>query len=167
NNYGPFQFPEKLIPLMIKHALQGKPLPIYGDGKNIRDWLHVEDHCEALRVVLDRGLVGETYNIGGHCEQTNLELVRAICSLLDRLRPESPYRPHGSLITFVQDRPGHDRRYAVDFSKITGNLGWRPKETFLGGLEKTVRWYLKHQDWVESVQTGAYRDWISLQYGKL
>jgi dTDP-glucose 4,6-dehydratase len=167
NNYGPFQFPEKLIPLMMLNALQGKPLPIYGDGKNIRDWLYVEDHCESLRLVLEQGRVGETYNIGGGYEKTNLEVVHSICNLLDGLYPDSPYRPHAALITFVKDRPGHDRRYAIDCAKIRGELGWQPQETFQSGLLKTVRWYLSHQEWVSSVQTGAYREWIRYQYGKI
>lgn len=164
NNYGPRQFPEKLIPLVVLNALSGKPLPIYGDGKNIRDWLYVEDHCEALRVVLERGLVGEIYNIGGRCEKTNVEVVKTICRLLDETRADSPYVPHSSLITFVKDRPGHDRRYAIDSSKIERELGWSPKETFDTGLKKTIQWYLANSEWVESVQTGAYREWIRTNY---
>jgi dTDP-glucose 4,6-dehydratase len=165
NNYGPYQFPEKLIPLMILNALQGKALPIYGDGKNIRDWLYVEDHCEALRLVLERGKIGETYNIGGNCEKNNLEVVQELCGLMDKLFPDSPHVPHYSLINFVKDRPGHDRRYAMNISKIAGELSWRPRESFATGLAKTVRWYLDHGDWVHSVQTGAYRQWLQLHYG--
>jgi dTDP-glucose 4,6-dehydratase len=167
NNYGPLQFPEKLIPLIILHALQGKALPIYGDGGHLRDWLYVEDHCKALGLVLERGKVGETYNIGGGGEQTNLEVVRTICTLLDRLCPDSSYAPHASLITFVKDRPGHDRRYALNCAKITGELGWRPQETLSTGLRKTIRWYLDHPDWVSAVQTGAYREWVQRHYGEI
>jgi dTDP-glucose 4,6-dehydratase len=167
NNYGPLQFPEKLIPLMILNALQGRPLPIYGDGQNIRDWIYVEDHCRGVRLALEQGRRGETYNIGGNCERTNLEVVQALCDLLDQLQPDSPHRPHARLITMVPDRPGHDRRYAVDSAKITGELSWRPRETFAGGLAKTVQWYLQNQEWVASIQTGAYRDWLKLHYGKL
>jgi dTDP-glucose 4,6-dehydratase len=165
NNYGPRQFPEKLIPLMILNAVNGKPLPIYGDGLNVRDWLYVEDHCEALRVVLERGRTGEIYNIGGRCEKTNLEVVHTVCNILDEMLPDSPYAPHNSLITFVKDRPGHDRRYAIDASKIEKELGWSPKETFETGLRKTIEWYLENPRWVESVQTGAYREWMERQYG--
>lgn len=164
NNYGPRQFPEKLIPLMILNAVNGKTLPIYGDGLNVRDWLYVEDHCGALRVVLEEGLVGEMYNIGGCCEKTNMEVVKTICRLLDEIRADSPYVPHGSLITFVKDRPGHDRRYAMNISKIEKELGWQPKETFDTGLKKTIEWYLENPEWVESVQTGAYREWIRINY---
>jgi len=142
NNYGPRQFPEKLIPLMILNAINGKALPVYGDGLNIRDWLYVEDHCEALHLVLERGMVGETYNIGGLCEKANIDLVRTICSILDDFLPQSPHVPHAGLITFVTDRPGHDRRYAVDCSKIRCELGWGPKEVFETGLRKTIEWYL-------------------------
>ena len=165
NNYGPRQFPEKLTPLMLLNALEGKPLPVYGDGLNIRDWLYVDDHCDALRVVLEKGRPGETYNIGGSCEKTNLEIVNTLCSLLDEMAPGSRYAPHRSLITFVKDRPGHDRRYAVDCSRIGRELGWLPKETFESGLRKTIRWYLDNAAWVESVKSGAYRDWIARQYG--
>jgi dTDP-glucose 4,6-dehydratase len=165
NNYGPLQFPEKLIPLMILNGVQGKPLPIYGDGKNIRDWLYVTDHCEALALVLKQGRVGETYNIGGAAELTNLEVVTAICGILDELRPDSPFLPHASLITFVKDRPGHDRRYGLDTAKIAQELGWRPRESFMSGLSATVRWYLTHHDWVESVQTGEYQQWLKRHYG--
>lgn len=164
NNYGPMQFPEKLIPLIILNALNGESLPIYGDGLNVRDWLYVEDHCEALHVVLEKGHVGEMYNIGGHCEKTNLEIVRAGCKLLDELLPDSPHLPHESLITFVKDRPGHDRRYAIDCSKIERDLGWSPKETFDTGMKKTIQWYLENPEWVELVHTGAYREWIEINY---
>jgi dTDP-glucose 4,6-dehydratase len=146
------------------NALKGKPLPIYGDGLNVRDWLYVEDHCEALRLVLEKGGVGEVYNIGGRCERTNIEIVNEICALLDRVCPNSGFTPYSSLITYVKDRPGHDRRYAINSSKIEKELGWRPKETFETGLEKTIRWYLENSKWVESVQTGAYRDWIQRHY---
>ncbi len=165
NNYGPMQFPEKLIPLVILNALEGKSLPIYGDGLNIRDWLYVEDHCEAIGEVLDKGRVGETYNIGGHCEKSNLEMVKTICAILDELCPESPYTPHDSLITFVKDRPGHDRRYAIDSSRIGQELGWTPKESLETGLRKTIEWYLSHKEWVKDVKTGAYQDWLAKQYG--
>jgi dTDP-glucose 4,6-dehydratase len=167
NNYGPLQFPEKLFPLVILNALQGKPLPIYGDGNYIRDWLYVEDHCEALRLALEGGRMGETYNIGGGGEETNLEVVRTICALLDELCPDSPYAPHASLITFVKDRPGHDRRYALNCAKITRELGWTPKETLHTGLVKTIRWYLDHPEWVSAVQTGAYREWVRRHYGEI
>ncbi len=163
NNYGPYQFPEKLIPLMIANALAGKPLPVYGDGMNVRDWLYVGDHCAALRRVLEAGRPGETYNIGGDNEMPNIEVVRIVCRLLDALRP-APEGARERLITFVTDRPGHDRRYAIDARKIAGELGWRPSETFETGLAKTVRWYLDHQDWVGRVQSGAYKDWISANY---
>ena len=164
NNYGPHHFPEKLIPLMIVNALAGKPLPIYGDGLNVRDWLYVRDHCSGIRAVLERGRVGETYNIGGWNEMPNREIVQIICALLDELRP-SPAGPYGRLITFVKDRPGHDRRYAIDARKIERELGWRPAETFASGIRKTVQWYLDHPEWVAHVQSGAYRDWVGLQYG--
>lgn len=165
NNYGPYQFPEKLIPLVIANALAGKPLPIYGDGLNIRDWLYVGDHCDAIRQVLLRGRVGETYNIGGWNEQTNISIVRLICSILDELHPGSAVTPHEKLITYVRDRPGHDRRYAIDARKIERELGWRPAETFETGIRKTVRWYLDNQAWVSHVLSGGYRDWINRQYG--
>jgi len=161
NNYGPRQFPEKLIPLMIIHALNGKPLPVYGDGKNVRDWLYVEDHCEAIRTVLLKGLPGETYNIGGRSEMTNLEVVNTICSILQELRPGSDYH---SLITYVKDRPGHDRRYAINCSKIENDLGWRPQESFATGIRKTVRWYLDNMDWVSNITSGAYQQWIAVNY---
>ncbi len=162
NNYGPFQFPEKLIPLVIGNALAGRPLPVYGDGMNVRDWLYVGDHCAAIREVLARGRVGETYNIGGWNEMANIEVVRAICALLDELHPASA--PHERLITHVADRPGHDRRYAIDARKIERELGWKPAETFASGIRATVRWYLAHQDWVRDVQSGAYHEWIEKNY---
>jgi dTDP-glucose 4,6-dehydratase len=164
NNYGPYHFPEKLIPLMIVNALAGKPLPIYGDGQQVRDWLYVGDHCSAIRAVLARGRLGETYNIGGWNEQTNQHIVHTVCDLLDELKPDSQgsYR---RLITHVADRPGHDRRYAIDARKIEAELGWRPAETFETGIRKTVQWYLSHADWVAEVQSGAYRDWVTQQYG--
>lgn len=164
NNYGPFQFPEKLIPLVILNALEGKSLPVYGDGMNVRDWLFVEDHCSAIRAVLERGLVGETYNIGGNSERTNIEVVKLICDLVDEMRPVLPSGPRRNLVTFVKDRPGHDRRYAIDASKVERELGWRPGERFESGLHKTVRWYLDQASWVESVQTGAYLEWIAQNY---
>ena len=163
NNYGPYQFPEKLIPLVIANALAGKPLPIYGDGMNVRDWLYVGDHCAAIREVLARGRLGETYNVGGWNEMPNIDIVRTICALLDELRPD-PAGPHERLITYVQDRPGHDRRYAIDARKIERELGWRPAETFASGIRKTVAWYLANQDWVGHVQSGAYREWIDANY---
>ena len=166
NNYGPFQFPEKLIPLMILNALEGKPLPVYGDGKNVRDWLFVEDHCAAIRTVLERGRVGETYNIGGSSERANIDVVTTICALVDEMRPRVGGAPREELIKFVEDRPGHDRRYAIDASKITRELGWRPAEKFETGLRKTVRWYLDNAEWVEGVRTGAYRDWITRNYAE-
>ncbi|MEW6313069.1 MAG: dTDP-glucose 4,6-dehydratase [Pseudomonadota bacterium] len=162
NNYGPYQFPEKLIPLVILNALQGKPLPVYGDGSNVRDWLYVADHCAALRLVLEQGRPGETYNIGGVNEKTNLEVVHSICALLDELRPAPA--PHAELIRFVTDRPGHDRRYAIDIGKIKRELGWQPHEDFASGLRKTVTWYLEHGEWVENVQTGQYRNWLAKNY---
>ena len=157
NNYGPYHFPEKLIPLVILNARAGKPLPIYGKGDNIRDWLYVEDHARALRLVLEEGKVGDTYNIGGHNERTNLEVVQTICSLLDELAPDSAHAPHSSLITFVADRPGHDRRYAIDAGKIGRELGWKPAETFETGLRRTVAWYLENDAWCRNVQSGGYR----------
>jgi dTDP-glucose 4,6-dehydratase len=164
NNYGPYHFPEKLIPLMIVNALAGKPLPIYGDGQQVRDWLYVADHCSAIREVLARGRPGETYNIGGWNEKTNKEIVLTVCALLDELRPGSA-GPYARLITYVTDRPGHDRRYAIDARKIERELGWRPAETFESGIRKTVQWYLAHGDWVADVQSGGYREWLSRQYG--
>ena len=157
NNYGPRQFPEKLVPLMILNALEGKPLPVYGRGENVRDWLYVEDHARALYTALTRGNVGATYAIGGHNERTNLDLVTALCGLLDELAPDSPGEPHGSLITFVRDRPGHDLRYAIDAGKIAAELGWTPRETLESGLRKTVAWYLGNGDWCREVRSGAYR----------
>ena len=164
NNYGPFHFPEKLIPLMIVNALAGKPLPVYGDGQQIRDWLYVKDHCSAIRRVLEAGRLGETYNVGGWNEKPNIEIVRQVCALLDELRPD-PSGPYARLVTYVKDRPGHDRRYAIDARKIERELGWRPAETFESGIRKTVQWYLDHEDWVARVQSGAYRDWVAQQYG--
>lgn len=166
NNYGPYHFPEKLIPLMILNAVNGKPLPVYGQGDNIRDWLYVEDHARALRLVLDSGQVGETYNIGGRCEKTNLEVVHTLCAILDELIPTSPFKPHASLVTFVKDRPGHDYRYAIDASKIERELGWVPRETFESGIRKTVQWYLDNADWVDHVTSGEYRNWIEAHYEK-
>jgi dTDP-glucose 4,6-dehydratase len=163
NNYGPFHFPEKLIPLTIVNALAGKPLPVYGDGQQIRDWLYVTDHCSAIRAVLAKGRLGETYNIGGWNEKANIAIVRTICALLDELRPD-PAGSYTRLITYVKDRPGHDRRYAIDARKIECELGWRPAETFETGIRKTVEWYLSHADWVARVQSGAYRDWVERNY---
>jgi len=164
NNYGPRQFPEKLIPLLIMNAIQGKSLPIYGDGLNVRDWLYVEDHCEALHLVLEKGKPGQMYNVGGRCEKTNLDIVGTVCALLDELCPDSSFVPHSSLITFVKDRPGHDRRYAVDCSRIEKELGWKAKQTLSSGLKKTLDWYLDNSEWVDSVKTGAYRNWVKRQY---
>src|ERR1700675_4533098 len=164
NNYGPHQFPEKLIPLMILNACAGEPLPVYGDGQNVRDWLYVEDHCSAIRRVLAQGRVGETYNIGGRSEKQNLEIVGAICELLDELRPNDPAVPHSKLVSFVKDRPGHDRRYAIDSRKIERELNWHPVETFESGIRKTVCWYLEHQDWVRDVTSGSYRQWMAKHY---
>ncbi len=166
NNYGPYHFPEKLIPLMIVNALAGKPLPVYGDGQQIRDWLYVKDHCSAIRRVLEAGRVGETYNIGGWNEQANIDIVRTICSLLDTQRPRADGKPYVEQMSFVADRPGHDRRYAIDASKIEKELGWKPAETFASGIAKTVAWYLGNQDWVANVQSGGYRDWLQTQYGR-
>jgi len=165
NNYGPYQFPEKLIPLVIHRALDGKPLPIYGDGQQIRDWLYVEDHCSAIYQVLNKGAPGQVYNIGGWNEQTNLSVVHTICDLLDSLSPKADGTSYRTQITFVTDRPGHDRRYAINSQKIHTQLGWKPKETFTTGLEKTVRWYLDNTTWVKRVTSGAYRNWISSHYG--
>ena len=165
NNYGPYHFPEKLIPLMIANALAGKPLPVYGDGQNVRDWLYVGDHCAAIREVLARGKPGETYNVGGWNEKKNIEVVHTLCDLLDELKPKASgsYRDQ---ITFVADRPGHDRRYAIDARKLERELGWKPAETFESGLRKTVQWYLENQDWVDEVQSGEYRKWVELNYAK-
>ncbi len=165
NNYGPYHFPEKLIPLVIVNALAGKNLPVYGDGQQIRDWLYVKDHCSAIRRVLDAGAVGETYNVGGWNEKANLDIVRTICQLLDEQRPRADGKPYSDQITFVADRPGHDRRYAIDARKLERELGWKPAESFETGIAKTVRWYLDNQDWVAHVQSGAYRDWVAQQYG--
>ena len=164
NNYGPFQFPEKLIPLVILNALEGKALPVYGDGSNVRDWLYVEDHCAAIRAVLDRGRVGETYNIGGNSERKNLDVVTTICDLVDEFRPDRTLGSRSKLITFVTDRPGHDHRYAINAAKIGRELDWQPSEKFESGLRKTVAWYLEHNSWVEGVRTGAYREWIRKNY---
>jgi dTDP-glucose 4,6-dehydratase len=164
NNYGPYQFPEKLIPLMILNAVEGKPLPVYGDGKNVRDWLYVGDHCAAMRRVLGEGRPGATYNIGGRSERTNLEVVNGLCAILDEVRPDRA--PHAKLMAFVQDRPGHDRRYAMDTRKIESELGWKPRERFETGLRKTVHWYLDNVPWVENVTSGGYRQWVDLNYGE-
>ncbi|MEY2619529.1 MAG: hypothetical protein RL522_2531 [Pseudomonadota bacterium] len=164
NNYGPFHFPEKLIPLMIVNALAGKPLPIYGDGLQVRDWLYVKDHCSAIRRVLEAGRVGETYNVGGWNEKPNIEIVRTVCTLLDALRPRVDGQSYAGQMTFVKDRPGHDRRYAIDARKIERELGWKPAETFESGIRKTVQWYLDHPEWVQRVQSGAYREWVRKQY---
>jgi dTDP-glucose 4,6-dehydratase len=163
NNYGPYHFPEKLIPLMIVNALAGKPLPVYGDGRQVRDWLYVTDHCSAIRAVIDKGQPGQTYNIGGWNEKPNIEIVQTVCALLDELRPRAQ-GSYAQLITYVKDRPGHDRRYAIDARKIERELGWRPAETFESGIRKTVRWYLDHPEWVAEVQSGAYREWVSANY---
>jgi dTDP-glucose 4,6-dehydratase len=164
NNYGPFQFPEKLIPLVILNARSGKALPVYGDGQNVRDWLYVEDHCEAIRAVLARGRPGETYNVGGWNEKPNLETIETVCSIVDELCPNDPVVPHRNLITFVKDRPGHDRRYAIDARKIERELVWKPRESFESGLRKTVRWYVENEEWVKEVTSGSYRQWIETHY---
>ncbi len=164
NNYGPYHFPEKLIPLVILNALAGKALPIYGDGQQIRDWLYVKDHCSAIRRVLEAGKLGETYNVGGWNEKPNLEVVNTICSILDELRPKSDGSSYASQITYVKDRPGHDRRYAIDASKLERELGWKPAETFDTGIRKTVQWYLDNQEWTDGVLSGSYRDWLKKQY---
>ena len=166
NNYGPFQFPEKLMPLMILNAAAGKPLPVYGDGLNVRDWLYVGDHCGAVRQVLARGRPGETYNIGGASEKSNLEVVQAICDIVDELRPDPRIGRRASLVTFVKDRPGHDRRYAMNAQKLEQELGWKPAERFESGLRRTVQWYLDHPEWVAGVMSGAYREWVDLNYDK-
>jgi dTDP-glucose 4,6-dehydratase len=165
NNYGPYHFPEKLIPLMIVNALAGKPLPVYGDGMQIRDWLYVKDHCSAIRRVLEVGQLGETYNVGGWNEKPNIEIVNTVCALLDELRPRPDGKRYAEQITYVTDRPGHDRRYAIDARKIERELGWKPQETFETGIRKTVQWYLANQAWVEGVTSGAYRQWVGKQYG--
>jgi dTDP-glucose 4,6-dehydratase len=164
NNYGPYHFPEKLIPLIIHNALAGKPLPIYGDGQQIRDWLYVKDHCAAIRLVLAKGRLGETYNIGGWNEKANLDVVHTLCNMLDDLKPRADKQSYKVQITFVKDRPGHDRRYAIDASKLEHELGWRPLETFETGIRKTVEWYLENQAWVENVTSGQYRTWVEKQY---
>jgi dTDP-glucose 4,6-dehydratase len=165
NNYGPYQFPEKLIPLIVLNALEGKPLPVYGDGKNVRDWLYVEDHCDAIWTIMTSGRTGETYNVGGNAEMENILIVQMICDILDEIKPAADRKPRRRLITFVQDRPGHDRRYAIDFAKIKKELGWSPKESFKSGLRKTLNWYLNQKKWVENIKTGAYQAWIKEQYG--
>ncbi len=164
NNYGPYHFPEKLIPLMIVNALAGKALPVYGDGQQVRDWLYVKDHCSAIRRVLDAGRLGETYNVGGWNEKPNLSIVHSVCSLLNEMRPRADGKSYSDQITYVKDRPGHDRRYAIDASKIERELGWKPEETFETGIRKTVQWYLNHPEWVAQVQSGAYRDWVQAHY---
>ena len=164
NNYGPYHFPEKLIPLMIANALAGKSLPVYGDGMQIRDWLYVKDHCSAIRRVLEAGRLGETYNVGGWNEKPNIEIVHTVCKLLDELRPKADGTSYATQITYVTDRPGHDRRYAIDARKLERELGWKPAETFETGIRKTVQWYLDHSDWVANVQSGAYKDWVNKQY---
>lgn len=166
NNYGPYHFPEKLIPLCIRNALAGQPLPVYGDGQQVRDWLYVKDHCSAIRRVLEAGKVGETYNVGGWNEKANLDVVHILCTILDDLRPRTDGLSYSTQITFVKDRPGHDRRYAIDAGKIERELGWTPMETFETGIAKTVRWYLDNQDWVENVTSGAYQRWLGQQYGR-
>ena len=164
NNYGPLHFPEKLIPLMIVNALAGKPLPVYGDGMQVRDWLYVKDHCSAIRRVLEGGRLGETYNVGGWNEKPNIEIVKTVCALLDELRPRADGASYATQISYVKDRPGHDRRYAIDARKLEKELGWKPSETFETGIRKTVAWYLENTEWVAHVQSGAYRDWVSMQY---
>ena len=166
NNYGPYHFPEKLIPLMIVNALAGKPLPVYGDGQQIRDWLYVKDHCSAIRRVLEAGVLGETYNVGGWNEKPNLEIVQTLCALLDELRPRADGQPYQQQIAYVTDRPGHDRRYAIDASKLANELGWKPAETFDSGIRKTVQWYLDNQPWVAHIQSGAYREWVEKNYSE-
>jgi len=164
NNYGPYQFPEKLIPLMILNALEGQALPVYGDGRHIRDWLYVADHCRAVWLIMQKGQRGATYNIGGACEKANLDVVESICSAMDRLRPLANKRTCRDLITFVKDRPGHDRRYAIDFTKLQAELGWRPQESFETGIAKTIQWYLDHREWVEHIRSGEYLNWIERHY---
>jgi dTDP-glucose 4,6-dehydratase len=166
NNYGPYQFPEKLIPLMILNARNGEPLPVYGDGLNVRDWLYVTDHCDAIHDVLSKGTPGETYNVGGNTEKSNIEVVKTLCSIMDELAPMSDGRAHESLITYVKDRPGHDRRYAIDTRKIQREIGWQPRETFSSGLRKTVEWYLKNPKWIELVRSGEYNQWVAKHYGR-
>ncbi len=166
NNYGPYHFPEKLIPLVIHNALAGKPLPIYGDGQQIRDWLYVKDHCSAIRRVLESGISGETYNVGGWNEKSNLEVVHTLCDILDELKPRADGKSYAAQITFVKDRPGHDRRYAIDATKLAKELDWKPAETFETGIRKTVQWYLDNQEWVGNVTSGAYQNWVGKQYGR-
>ena len=166
NNYGPWQFPEKLIPLMILNALEGKPLPVYGDGLNVRDWLFVEDHCSAIRRVLEKGRIGETYNIGGNSERPNIEVVNAICDILDEIRPDPSIGSRRRLITYVQDRPGHDRRYAIDATRIANDLHWAPEQKFESGIRGTIEWYLDHLDWVNDIRTGAYLNWLKQNYAE-
>jgi dTDP-glucose 4,6-dehydratase len=166
NNYGPLQFPEKLIPLIILNAREGKPLPVYGDGGNVRDWLFVNDHCAAIRAILERGRIGETYNIGGNSERKNLDVVTTICDLVDEMEPDATLSSRRKLITFVKDRPGHDRRYAIDASKIYRELAWSPAEQFESGLRRTVRWYLDNPSWVQNIRNGAYRQWIEQNYAE-
>ncbi|MBW2109435.1 MAG: dTDP-glucose 4,6-dehydratase [Deltaproteobacteria bacterium] len=166
NNYGPYQFPEKLIPLMILNALEEKALPVYGDGRNIRDWLYVRDHCIAIWTIMKQGQRGETYNVGGDCEMENIAVVEMICDILDELKKSPDGRPRRALITFVKDRPGHDRRYGIDFTKLKQALGWMPEESFESGLRKTIQWYLNNRDWVDRVRSGEYRAWIKTQYGR-
>lgn len=166
NNYGPYQFPEKLIPLMILNALTGKPLPVYGDGRNVRDWLYVTDHCRAIWTIMQHGRPGATYNVGGRCEKNNLEVVQQICDILDELQPHAAIGPRRNLITFVIDRPGHDWRYAIDCTRLETDLGWQPAESFDSGLRKTIQWYLEHPEWVKRVQSGAYQEWVAQQYGR-
>jgi dTDP-glucose 4,6-dehydratase len=166
NNYGPYHFPEKLIPLMIVNALAGKPLPVYGDGMQIRDWLYVKDHCSAIRRVLEAGRLGEVYNVGGWNEKPNIEIVKTVCALLDELRPRADGKPYAEQISYVTDRPGHDRRYAIDARKLEAELGWKPAETFDTGIRKTVQWYLANPEWVQHVQSGAYRDWVNQNYAE-
>lgn len=166
NNYGPYHFPEKLIPLVIHNALAGKPLPIYGDGQQIRDWLYVKDHCSAIRRVLESGTAGETYNVGGWNEKSNLDVVHILCAILDELKPRTDGQSYASQVTFVKDRPGHDRRYAIDATKLARELDWKPAETFETGIRKTVQWYLTNQEWVANVTSGAYQNWVGKQYGR-
>ena len=165
NNYGPYQFPEKLIPLVVLNAIEGKPLPVYGDGKNVRDWLYVEDHCRAIWTIMNRGRIGQTYNVGGRAEMENITIVEMICDILDEICPEANGSTRRRLITFVQDRPGHDRRYAIDFTKLHEELGWLPQESFSSGLRKTVVWYLNQTKWVKNIKTGSYLSWMKEQYG--
>ncbi len=165
NNYGPYQFPEKLLPLMIMNALEGKPLPVYGDGRNVRDWLYVRDHCTAIWTIMKNGKRGETYNIGGDNEMENIRVVKMVCDILDQIQEGEDQRPRSELITFVKDRPGHDRRYAIDFTKLNQDLGWVPEESFDTGIYKTIKWYLDNQEWVNRVRSGEYQSWIKKQYG--